>query len=79
MKMKTNIKIPFTITYAGTEKLKNEKTRLLINASTKKIPEQVRMFVVVLGKSKTDPIIRISVNKRKEKLPTESRILFSPL
>ena len=58
--------------------MKNENTKLLINASTKKMPETNRIFVVVRDCSKLIPIIVIKEVDRNTKLPIDNNILFSP-
>lgn len=55
----------------------NEKIILLTNPSTKKLLETTRIFVVVLGLTKSIPMEVIKVVTRKIKLPTVKMILFS--
>lgn len=61
--------MPFTITYTGGEKAKNEKTILLLSATVKKPPETTRMLVVVRGCSKRIPIARTKATVIEVKLP----------
>jgi hypothetical protein len=77
IELKTKNSIPFTITYPGVEKVKNENIKLLKNAIIKKIPETVLIFVVVRDLSKRTPIVIPKVIARNIKLPKVNIILFS--
>ena len=57
--------------------MKNENSKLLTNAITKKIPETTRTFVVVRDCSKLTPIVITKVVARKTKLPKLNNTLFS--
>lgn len=50
---------------------------LLVIATKKKIAETVSTFIDVLDKSKLIPIVKISVNATKTKLPALRSNLFS--
>ena len=78
IELKTKNNIPFTITYPGVEKVKNENIKLLKNAIIEKIPETVLIFVVVVRDlSKRTPIVIPKVIARNIKLPKVNIILFS--